>query len=116
MLAAMHRSPRLRTEIRVAAQLRRCAAAGAFAHVARKGDPDAGAVAVKVFIGRSDTGPLARLHIQSVTLDGAAAWREPFEGPAAEDKIDAWLEKERRIDPDLWVIEIEDPRGRSFLE
>ena len=110
------RPPRLKTEIRVAAHLRRCAAAGAFAHVARKGDPDAGAVAVKVFLGGGEAGPLARLHIQSVTIEGEATWREPFDGPAAEEKIDAWLEKERRIDPDLWVIEIEDRQGRSFLD
>ena len=35
----MDRPPRLKTEIRVAAHLRRVAAAGAFAQVVRKGDP-----------------------------------------------------------------------------
>jgi hypothetical protein len=108
--------PRLKTEIRVAAQLRRASAAGAFAHVASKGDPDAGAVAVKVFLGRIDNVATARLFIQSVDLDGKASWREPFDGPAAEQRIDGWLQKERRIDPDLWVVEIEDRDGRGFLE
>lgn len=112
----MTRPPRLKTEVRIAAHLRRCSAAGVAAHVAKKGDPDAGAVAVKVYLGRGDAGPEARLYIQSVTLEGEAAWREPFDGAAAEPRIDDWLDKERRIDPDLWVIEIEDPKGRSFLE
>jgi len=112
----MERPPRLKTEIRVSAQLRRCSAAGAFAHVAKKGDPDAGAVAVKVFIGRGDEGPIARLFIQSMTLEGEAFWREPFEGPTAESRIDEWLAKERRIDPDLWIVEIEDREGRPFLD
>ncbi len=107
---------RLKTHIRVAAQMRRASAAGAFAHVAKKGDPDAGAVAVKVFLGRIEGAPSARLYVQSVNLDGEAAWREPFGEPADETKVDAFLAKERRIDPDLWIVEIEDREGRSFLD
>lgn len=108
--------PRLKTEMRVAAHLRRCAAAGVFAHIANKGDADAGAVAVKVFVGKGEAGPAARLFIQSLTIDGEAVWREVFDGAAAETRIDEWLARERCIDPDLWVVEIEDPKGRSFLE
>ncbi|MHA7873018.1 MAG: DUF1491 family protein [Hyphococcus sp.] len=104
--------PRLKTHIRVAAQLRRAQGAGAFATVARRGDPDAGAVAVKLYLG----GRTARLFIQSRDLDGNAVWREPFETETDEPAIDAWLEKETRIDPDLWVVEIEDKEGRTFLD
>jgi len=110
----MDACPRLKTAIRVAAHLRRCSAAGVPAHVARKGDPDAGALAVKVFVGRTDLGPAARLFIQSLTIDGEAVWREPFGAAVAEDKVDAWLVKEARVDPDLWVVEVEDREGRSF--
>lgn len=109
-------SPRLKTEIRVAAHLRRCQAAGAFAHVSTKGDPDAGAVAVKVFIGRTEAGPLARLFIQSIDETGESVWREAFDGPVAEEKADKRLAKDRRVDPDLWIIEVEDKEGRSFLD
>lgn len=106
--------PRLKTEIRVSAHLRRAQSGGAFATIARRGDPDAGAVAVKLYLGRG----VARLFIQSRDIDGAAVWREPFEGEAldSEVKIDRWLEKEAAIDPDLWVVEIEDRDGRTFLE
>ncbi len=116
--------PRLKTEIWVAAYIRRCQGAGAFALVARKGDPDAGAVAVKVYLG----GRRARLLIQSRDLDGAAVWRNPLgddqgagdhPGAAAatdEARVDAYLAKETRIDPDLWVVEIEDRDGRAFLD
>ena len=107
---------RLKTEIRVSAQLRRAHAAGAFAMVVRSGDPDAGAVAVKLWLGRGK----ARLLIQSRDLDGAPLWRELFEGDAAADdieaKIDAWLAKEAKIDPDLWIVEIDDKDGRTFLD
>lgn len=104
--------PRVKTEIRISAQIRRAEAAGAFATIARRGDPDAGAVAVKVYLGARQ----ARLFTQSRDLDGALIWREPFEDDLSEDKIDAWLAKESAIDPDLWVVEIEDKDGRAFLD
>jgi hypothetical protein len=106
---------RLKTEIRVSAQLRRAQGAGAFGVIVRRGDPDAGAVAVKLYQGPGQ----AKLFIQSRDLDGNPVWREPFEedeSPDIEAKIDRWLEKETRIDPDLWIVEIEDREGRTFLD
>ncbi|MGE0409033.1 MAG: DUF1491 family protein [Amphiplicatus sp.] len=108
--------PRLKSEIRVAAHLRRCAAAGAFAQIAKKGDADAGAIAVKIFLGRSDEGPRARLFMESLDERGARGWRDIFNGPCTEEKVDERLRREARIDPDLWVIEIEDREGRGFLD
>lgn len=108
--------PRLKTEIRIGAHLRRARAGGAFATIARKGDADAGAVAVKVYLGARK----ARLFVQSRDLDGNFLWRDPFEDDPQTDetepRVDAWLAKEISIDPDLWIIEIEDREGRAFLE
>lgn len=113
--------PRLKTEIRIAAQVRRAQSAGAFATIARRGDPDAGAAAVKIYLGAGR----ARLLIQSRDLDGRAIWRDPLaaeDAPAdqptdhQETDVDAWLSKETSIDPDLWIVEIEDREGRTFLE
>jgi hypothetical protein len=36
------------------------------------------------------------------------------EGPEAE--VDAALARQRRYDPDLWLIEVEDRAGRSLLD
>lgn len=104
--------PRLKTEIRVAAQLRRAAGAGAFATVARRGDADAGAVAIKVYLG----GRRARLYVETRDEKGDPVWREPLEGEADEASIDRFLEKETRFDRDLWIVEIEDRQGRAFLD
>jgi hypothetical protein len=104
--------PRLKTEIRVAAQVRRAAIAGAFATVARRGDPDAGAVAVKVYLGARR----ARLFVEARNESGEAIWREPLEGEADEAAVDQFLEKETRFDRDLWIVEIEDRQGRSFTD
>lgn len=104
--------PRLKSEIRVAAHLRRAQAGGAFALVARRGDPDAGAIAVKLYLGAKQ----ARLFVQSRDEDGLAIWREPLDGPIDEELVDAYLEKEKRFDSDLWIIEIDDRDGRPFLD
>jgi hypothetical protein len=104
--------PRLKSEIRVSAILRRAHAAGDFAVVVRRGDPDAGAIAVKVYLGDRK----ARLFVQTRDDAGSPVWREPLEGIAPEDDVDVYLDKEKRFDTDLWIIEIEDKEGRAFLD
>lgn len=111
----MDRPARLKSHIIVSALLRRAGLAGAAAQVVRKGDADAGAIAVKVFIGRVDGVALARLFLPGHDEKGDAVWREPLDAAAPEDRIDALLEKERRFDRDLWIIEIEDRMGRNFI-
>ncbi|MEM6414991.1 MAG: DUF1491 family protein [Pseudomonadota bacterium] len=108
---------RLKTHIRAAAHLRRAEAAGAFATIARRGDPDAGAIAIKVSItGDAITDRRAQVFYEIIGADGIKEWRDPLGGPTEEDAIDGWLEKETGFDPDLWIIEIEDREGRAFLD
>ena len=103
-------APRLTAEFWVQAYLARLRLADIPAFVTARGDATAGAVAVKLN-----------------TLDGAAAaftrawdgsgrrvWTPLVEG--AEAEVDAALERQRRFDPDLWVVEVEDRAGRSLLE
>jgi len=103
---------RLKTHIRIAAHVRRAEAAGAFAVIARRGDADAGAVAVKVYLGRAR----ARVFFESRNEAGAAVWREALDGPTDEAAVDRWLAKEAEVDPDLWILEIEDREGRGFFD
>ncbi|MEQ8952136.1 DUF1491 family protein, partial [Parvibaculum sp.] len=46
--------------------------------------------------------------------DGALVWL-PRE-KQAEPETDAYIEKQRSFDPDIWVVEIEDREGRHFLQ
>jgi hypothetical protein len=96
--------PRLKSHIRVAALLRRVGVEGAFATVARRGDADAGAIAVKVFIGAGQ----AQLFVESRNEQGARFWRDQFDGACEEARVDAYLAKEAAFDSDVWIIEIED--------
>lgn len=101
---------RLATSVWVSAYLTRLSLAGIYAHVARKGDETAGAVAIKVATmdGR------ASFFTRAFGAEGTAGWHAQAES-APEQEVDAALARQRRYDPDLWVIEVEDPRGRHLL-
>ena len=101
----------LSTDIWVAALIRRAELAGAFATVARKGDARAGAVLVKMLDRRSGT---ARLYAEATRADGQRVWMRPAKADQEAD-LDVYVERAVRVDPDLWLIEIEDHDGRRFL-
>jgi hypothetical protein len=101
----------LSTDLWVAALVRRAEQGGAFAMVLRKGDPRAGAVLVKL-VNRRDG--WSRLYAEAVRGDGERVWMRPA-GSETESDLDAYVERARRIDPDLWVVEIDDGQGRHFL-
>ena len=101
----------LSTDIWVAALIRRAELAGAFAVVARKGDARAGSVLVKA-LNRSDR--TSRLYSEATRGDGERVWMRPAVS-ADEADLDRYIERASRIDPDLWVVEIDDREGRHFL-
>ena len=99
------------TDIWVAALIRRAELAGAFAMILMKGDARAGAVLVKVLNRRAGE---ARLYAEATRGEGERFWMQPRPGQA-EAELDAYTERARRIDPDVWVVEIDDTEGRHFL-
>jgi hypothetical protein len=103
-------TPRLTAEFWVHAYLARLRLADIPAFVTARGDATAGAVIVKV----STLDGQARAFARSWDAEGARVWAELSAGPEAE--VDAALARQRRYDPDLWVIEVEDRRGRSLLD
>jgi|SRR6185295_8712557 len=111
---------RLKTGIWVAAYIRRCNVEGIFAAVRRRGADEAGAIFIK--IDRLDgTGSLYGPAPQSVFDEAQPADRMFVvllgrDAPATEADIEGRLAKEIRFDPDLWIIEIEDRAGRSFID
>lgn len=104
--------PALKAQIQAQALIRRAQAGGAMAMVLQKGDPDAGLIYLKVLRldGRAD------LYAPTRDMSGARAYRRPLgDPPPPESEADAFLDKERRMDSDFWIIEVEDRQGRSFL-
>jgi hypothetical protein len=56
----------------------------------------------------------AQLYAEAVRGDGERVWMSPV---AADDEsvLDAYIDRAVRVDPDIWVIEIDDRSGRHFL-
>jgi len=102
---------RLSSDLWVYALVRRVQLAGSFATIVRKGDARGGAVLVKTLDRRSAR---AALWAEAVGRDGEPVWMRPIERDD-EAGVDAYVERAARIDPDIWVVEIEDPDGRRFL-
>jgi hypothetical protein len=109
---------RLKSNIWVAAYLRRCQTEGVYGAVRRRGAEEAGAVFVKV--ARLDGS--AMLYVpapQTVYDDGRPVDRffVPMSPqPVPEPEVEERLAKELRFDPDAWIVETEDRAGRHFLD
>ena len=110
---------RLKSAIWVAAYLRRCQIEGAFGAVRRHGADEAGAIFIKVnrLDGTADLyGPAAQ-----AAFDGAHPADRAFSPslaklPALEADVEAYLSRQLRFDPDIWILEIEERAGRHFLD
>jgi hypothetical protein len=98
--------PRLASRVRIDALFRRVAAAGGFAAVLARGDDEAGSIAVVTREAGTET-----LNAPVLGLSG----RYEFAALASGDAIAAWIEKARRRDPDLWVIELDIPQAGQFV-
>lgn len=101
---------RLASGFWVGAYLRRLAGEDIMGFVVARGDETAGAVLVK----QNTLDGQARAFQRSFDImSGARTWMVLAEGEEAE--VDAAIVRQRRSDPDLWVIEVEDRAGRHLL-
>jgi hypothetical protein len=104
-------APRLTAGLWVAAYLARLRLAGIPGYVMARGDDTAGAVLV--VLATLD----GRAAVRQRSFDlatGARTWVVLAEGTEAE--VEAAVARQRRFDPDLWVIEVEDRQGRTLLD
>ena len=101
----------LSSDLWVSALIRRAQIEGAYATVVKKGDDRAGSVIVKAYDTSTRT---ARLFTEAFGTDGDRLWIQPVTSDS-ESELDAYIARQRRYDPDLWVVEIEDRQGRHFI-
>ncbi|MEL6686963.1 MAG: DUF1491 family protein [Pseudomonadota bacterium] len=102
------RPAQLKTGLWIDAIIRRAESAGAFAVIARSGDRDAGSVLVMVRQSQQLT-----LFVPERNWDGIRVWRAQSGSDVELAKV---IEGRADFDPDLNVIEIDDPKGRHFIE
>ena len=102
---------RVLTQIWVQAQIRICDIRNIPIYVRHKGDVDAGAVLVKLN-GFTE----GSIVLSQVTGADRTQWmRATGETPVPDEDAEAYIERQLKWDADLWVLEIEDPKG-DYLE
>jgi hypothetical protein len=105
--------PRLKSRMWIQALIRRCDLAAIAAVVTARGDDDAGAILLKL----SDRDGGCSVLTQVRRQDGELVWmRATGSAPVTEAEADAYIERQRRRDPDLWVIEVESGSAATVLD
>jgi hypothetical protein len=104
--------PRVKTSIWAAALIRRAEVNGASAFVTKKGDPDSGAVLVKVSLLNGT----ARVWSAGYGDEGQRRWVKATGAEVVPDSVaEDYIARAKSRDSDLWVVEVEDRAGRDFL-
>ena len=105
--------PRVKTGLLVQAGIHHCEGKLITAMLRRRGDADAGALFVKV--SRLDGS--AALHARVTSFSGGTEWqRSSGEEWLPDEDIEQRLESEIRFDPDIWIVEVENPAGENPFE
>jgi hypothetical protein len=110
---------RLKSGIWVAAYLRRCQIEGAQAVLRRRGADEAGAVFIKVskLDGTAEVfGPAPQTAFDEARPSDRAFIRSLKTENASEADAEAYLARQIKFDPDIWIVEVEDRAGRNFLD
>ena len=105
--------PSLKTGLWIKSQIKICDLNFLPIAVRRRGDPDSGAILLK--INRLDEG--IELFTQIRKIDGLLTWMPINNGPKFDEKnANKYIDKLCQSDPDIWVLEIEDPKGKYKFE
>lgn len=107
-------SARLATSIVVGGLLRKAEAEGGFGAVLAKGDATAGALVV-VLVERGGEPVILERILQP---DGAYRWQQTrsqdTDNIKEKEVVPAFVARRRRLDPDLWVLELDIPSAERF--
>ncbi len=100
--------PRLKSGLWVKALVRKLDVDLVTAMVTRSGDPEAGAIYLKLNYLNGECRVLNRTYGE----EGERLWSSATgEAPVEEARADEYLQRQIDFDPDCWIIEIEDPNG-----
>ena len=103
---------RLPTHLWVMAHIRAADAEGVTMMVLRKGDPSRGTVILK--LNRLDRTFSVLVQVRD---EERLRWsRGTGAEPVDEATADAYIARQTRYDPDVWVIAVEDRKGRHWFE
>lgn len=107
---------RLKASIWISAYIRRLGTIPIPAMVIRRGDPDAGAIFIKIN-ALDGTAQVLRPALLPLADGSDRAWTYVFTGEKPpEADADTYLARQAEFDGDLWLVEIEDRQGRHGLD
>lgn len=103
---------RLPAAIEATGLMRRVEAQGDFAALLHKGDPDRGTI----FLVVSSRGRHVACLERALSLDGKYGWQQVGPGESASPgDVSGFLEKRRRFDPDIWLIDLDIALPERFI-
>ena len=101
----------LSTDMLIDAQRRIAERAGVCVTIARRGYGASGTVLLKINLLNGTARVLAQTR-----YDGEVVWSPVSRTDPMPDKdAEAYLARQANIDPDLWIVEIEDKQGRHWF-
>jgi hypothetical protein len=104
---------RLKSGLWIKTLIRRCDLAAVPIALLARGDTDAGAILLKLNAGNTGCSVLAQVRGR----DGELVWmRATGPAPVGEADADAYIARQRRRDPDIWVVEIESPSADCLID
>lgn len=105
-------STRLPAALEVSALTRQVSAAGGFAMVLAKGEPDSGSILVVTMVNGSNS----KVYERMPQADGSRTWHlAKREDPLKPQELSDYLSRRRLQDSDLWIIELDIPHGERFI-
>ena len=106
-------SERLPAGIEAASIVRRAEAAGDFATVLRRGDPDRGSILLMI----SSRGRHVAVLERTLSLDdGSYRWTRAGPAESSESgEVASFLQKRARFDADIWAIELDIVNPERFI-
>jgi hypothetical protein len=106
----------LKSKIWVKGHLRACFVAGLSGVVARRGAEEAGAVYVQVFVAPDRVILRAPAPGPAFHAQGHRSWSFPLgKAPVTPAEARAYLDRQIAFDPDIWIVDIDDPAGTGLL-
>ncbi len=104
---------RLPVHLWIDAQLKPLNDRGVFYYIQQRGEKNSGVILLKL----NGLHGACKLLIQQRDLEGDLGWMRVLgKEQVEEDEADAYIERARSRDPDLWVIEIEDTQMQNPFE
>lgn len=104
---------RIKANLVASALMRQAEILGLSTYLVKKGDRDYGTIYIRQNLDSHNACLFERMH----DLDGLPKWRKIQITETVDhmsNPLDLWLQNRQNSDPDLWIIDIDDPQ-KTFI-